>query len=141
MSPQLYLGVSKKAHHRMGLGTYCSWSTSYDCLFYPHQPLADGIEHRLSAVIDVEFGKDIVDVVLDCFFADAKPLGDLLVRETLGDQGEHLLLAGGEAVEDEGLLTGWGGELAQYLLSESFSSVSAPIFCWGLRGNVLPPAH
>jgi hypothetical protein len=34
----------------------------------------------------VELGKDVVDVVLDRFLAEAEPPGDVLITKALGDQ-------------------------------------------------------
>src|SRR3712207_8324082 len=41
------------------------------------------------------------DVVLDRVRAQAEPAGDLLVRQPFDDQGQHLQLAGREALRSE----------------------------------------
>jgi hypothetical protein len=55
-----------------------------------HQSLADGVEDGLGAVVDVELGKDVGDVVLHRLLSDGKLTSDLFVAVTLANEGEHL---------------------------------------------------
>ena len=56
----------------------------------------DGVPHELHAVVQLELAERVLDVVLDSAVGDDQTLGDLLVREPLGDQPQHLGLALGE---------------------------------------------
>ncbi len=51
------------------------------------------LSHGLRAIAHVQFAVDVVEVRLDRALGDEELLGDLLVRQTLGDQGEDLALA------------------------------------------------
>ena len=59
------------------------------------QPDRDG--SRLDPARDPELGEDVADVDADGLLADEQALADLAVRPALGDQGEHLALAVGQA--------------------------------------------
>ena len=56
--------------------------------------VAEGEDRGLDAVLEAEFGEDAADVGLDRLLADRQVLGDLPVAVTLGDQPEHVALAG-----------------------------------------------
>src|SRR5947208_6798052 len=62
------------------------------------QALPDGVEDGLGAVGYAELPVHVADVVADGLVADAEPVGDLLVGETLGQQAKDLHLALREAV-------------------------------------------
>src|SRR6476660_1332437 len=47
----------------------------------------------------VEFGEDVVDVLVDRLLADVEAKGDGGVRAAFGHEGEHFPFAVGEAVE------------------------------------------
>ena len=54
---------------------------------------ADRATHRVRAIGRAELADDRGDVELDRLIADAKRKGDRLVRQTLGQTFEHVLLA------------------------------------------------
>src|SRR3990172_5978372 len=62
------------------------------------EALAQGVADEVGAVLGVELGHDVGAVRLDGLDADVELLGDLLVGGALGDELEHLALAGGEEV-------------------------------------------
>ena len=66
-----------------------------------------------STVAGVEFGEYPADVGAGGGGAEVEPVGNLLVGETLGDEGEHLAFAIGEPVQFVGgsRLLGAAGEL------------------------------
>ena len=111
--------TDKEAHHVMGLSVerrLVRGVGSYLC-----QSFTNGVKHGLATIIDVELGKDVVDVILDCLFADGKLLGDLSVGQALGDQLEYLEFPGSKVVIKRSLLVGHGGELAHHLLGDGGS--------------------
>src|SRR5256885_16540826 len=57
---------------------------------------AAGPRGDLRARHEAELVQDVLDVALHGPLADDEPPGDLLVRQALGDQRGHLLLARGE---------------------------------------------
>src|SRR6185503_5004652 len=57
-----------------------------------------GANHGFGARIGAELGEDLVHVEFRGVLADAEPGRDQLVRKALGDELEHLELAGGEAL-------------------------------------------
>ena len=63
------------------------------------ESLALGPERGLRAVGHVELAEDPGQVRLDGLLADLEPAGDQLVRQTLDEQDEDLLLARGQAGE------------------------------------------
>lgn len=60
------------------------------------EPLLQRESHGERAVGRVELGEEVGDVPFGAVFRDADASGDLLVAAALGQQGEHLLFAGGE---------------------------------------------
>src|SRR5690606_18308981 len=79
------------------------------------QPRLVGEDHRLHPVAQVELGQHLSDVRLDRRLGDDEPLGDLPVRQALGDELEHLALTcrqtrQGRVVRPGGLLLGRGGQ-------------------------------
>src|SRR5437763_1418624 len=58
--------------------------------------LADGIDDRLHARVQLQLLEDVADVVLDRVLADEQLLGDVTVVEALGDEAQNLHLAIGE---------------------------------------------
>src|SRR6266550_7694876 len=62
------------------------------------QPLADRVEHGLRAIVDLQLLVHVADVVANGLLADAQPAGDLLVRESGGEQFEDLDFTPGQAV-------------------------------------------
>src|SRR6187200_364346 len=56
--------------------------------------VVEGVRRRLGAGAQIELGEDARHVVLCRTAADHEPLGDLGVRETLGEKGKHLGFAG-----------------------------------------------
>ena len=66
---------------------------------YSKRPGLVGEHDGLDAVAQVELLEDVGDVGLDRRVADEQPLGDLGVREALGDQAEDLELARGQLVD------------------------------------------
>ena len=64
-----------------------------------HQSLADGVQHSLGAVVDVEFGEDVGNVVLHRLLADAELTGDLFVAEALCQQFQDVHLPIGQRVD------------------------------------------
>ena len=40
-----------------------------------------------------DLGKNLANVMLGCFRADDEPIGDLAIRETLSDEGQHFCFA------------------------------------------------
>ena len=60
--------------------------------------MAVGIADGLGAIPDACPGEEMVEVRADRRWADHEVLGDLGVRETVGDQREHLCLTWGEPV-------------------------------------------
>ena len=53
----------------------------------------DGHGSRLGAILGMELGEDLLDVVLGCFFGDTQVPGDLFVGEAADDQAEHIHFA------------------------------------------------
>ena len=51
--------------------------------------MAERVRDRLSAVLEAERAKDIVDVGFRRRFGDDQALGDLAIRATFADQPEH----------------------------------------------------
>jgi len=60
----------------------------------PVESLLDRVAHQLVALAEVELGQDVLDVVLHRLLADEQFLRDLAVRVSLGDEEQHLVLAG-----------------------------------------------
>src|SRR3954469_23410015 len=56
-------------------------------------PMASRPQRGLGAVGDADALEDAGEVGLDRLLGDAEAAGDLLVRQALGQQAEHLLLA------------------------------------------------
>lgn len=54
------------------------------------QPRVARFDDRLRAVSDLEFGKNVVDVIPNCFRCNAELLRDLCVIESLCDEVQHL---------------------------------------------------
>src|SRR5690606_27748040 len=61
-----------------------------------HQAVAVGVDDRLDAVAQVEFGEDARHVRLDRLLAEHQRGGDLAVRQAVGDEAEHFQFARGE---------------------------------------------
>src|SRR5690606_2007419 len=61
-----------------------------------YQPLAQGEQRRLGAALEAELGEEAGHVRLHRGLGHVEALGDGLVREALGHQGQHLGLALGE---------------------------------------------
>ena len=59
------------------------------------QPAADPETHGLGAARRAELRRDRRDVELRGVLADSEPLADAPIREALGEELEHLALAGG----------------------------------------------
>src|SRR5438105_3986491 len=59
----------------------------------PYLPLlvlgAGGVGGRLGPAPEPELGQDVADVVLHGLAADVEAVGDLRVRETMAEEGEH----------------------------------------------------
>src|SRR5262245_38212962 len=51
-----------------------------------HEAELTGAESRLGAIADVEFSKDVSDVVLDGAFGEVEAIGDFLVRGAAAEQ-------------------------------------------------------
>ena len=61
-----------------------------------HEAVLGGPQHRLGAALDADLAVGRPDVGLDRVDAEEGAVGDLLVGESLGDEGEHLGLARAE---------------------------------------------
>src|SRR5690606_15631128 len=61
---------------------------------------APGVHGSLGAVADVEFAKYVADVGLHRLLADAEALGDHLVAQSLGNQGQRFALALAQRTQD-----------------------------------------
>ncbi len=60
------------------------------------QPIFDGIDGQLGAVVQVELGQQAADVRLDRLLADDQLVGDLAVAQSLRHLQQHLALALGD---------------------------------------------
>src|SRR6185503_735229 len=60
----------------------------------------DGVGDRLAARLRAELSEDRVHVELRGVLADSEPLADAPIREALGEELEHLALAGGERLDE-----------------------------------------
>src|SRR5689334_4298096 len=69
--------------------------------FKMRDPLAQRVERRLGSAGQVQLGEDAADVGAHGALADHSAVGDLLVREPLGDQAQNLDLALGERLLDQ----------------------------------------
>ena len=59
--------------------------------------MLDRVSHQLDPVVQLQLAQGVLHVVLDGAVGEVQPLSDLLVRQPLGHQAEHLGLPLGEA--------------------------------------------
>src|SRR6185436_20224376 len=64
------------------------------------EPKPGGVGDRLAARLRAELSEDRVHVELRGVLADSEPLADAPIREALGEELEHLALAGGERLDE-----------------------------------------
>jgi hypothetical protein len=57
--------------------------------------MVDGIEHQFDPGRDAQLVKDAEQVLLNGVLAEVKFAGGVAVAETIGDEGDNLLLARG----------------------------------------------
>ena len=55
-----------------------------------YNPLLPGVNCRLSAVCEVKFAQDVADMPFNSANADDEFLGNFLIGEPSGNQGQHL---------------------------------------------------
>ena len=63
-----------------------------------HDAFLPGIDGSLGAVEQVQFAQDVADVPFDRVLGDDQFFGNQAVRQTIGDQLEHIHLALGQLV-------------------------------------------
>lgn len=94
-------------HSGMG-GTLNSCAARACCASDVVESGLDGVAHELHPVVQLELAQGVLDVVLHGAVGDDQTLGDLLVRESLGDQPQDLRLAVGQ-LRDRSLVGGGRG--------------------------------
>lgn len=79
--------------------------------------VVDGVEDEFNAGRDAEFVEDAEEIFLDSVLAEVEFTGGFAVAEASGDEGDNLLLAGGEKFVPSGVddTQGWnfGDEIEQ----------------------------
>src|SRR5262245_27883251 len=79
-----WCGPGPVSRLRQGQGN--GWRSEHD------QPQPYSLDDRLAPALDSQFAENGVDVELGRVLADAEPLGDLLVGETLSEELQDLQL-------------------------------------------------